>query len=533
MRNKLIILHIIFYYFFAFSFSFHYDFLPQNIEEAELMLKTGELDSLDWDILRQYYINPIIVPLGELVYLTELFDIQLDNLPYTYEQLKQYEPWGKEEIEKFFIDYPYLEKYKPILKFSKIKNFSSKAGLILYCDDSLKTSAISRFSFNFPQKYGFLNGSVSIKDSFILWNSRSISGIIPKIVSFKVGNFSLTKDIELFLGYFGKDNKQTTTLSNWLYGKTRTWNGIYLQTDIWKHSNISAFFHERITERVFGLFYEYLLNKKLKLKAGLTDLVIPDSNNNFKKEECFFNYSIYIQDKFYDFSFFSGFESKNPLLMPFYLEFFIKNNNSTQKIFALNIPNGCFIERSRLFYDCYTELEDNDSAFEQINLIGLNSTLLLSNNFNTKTQITYITNRLNSSVNASALIRGRSFINYEAGFGYRMVTATLKERHNIFIELQRDIVKYLSFTNRTKVYSYSSGYTSLFNRSVWDIILNDNYVKISPYIEIFVNNKNEYNTFYGLRYTHNILKRNILNCDFSFSPYNKRWLFDAGANFCF
>ncbi len=93
--------------------------LPLDEKEACIMLKEGTLDSATWELIGNYYEQPLNVPDGELKDLVNVFPEIGHDVPLTQEQLAPYEPWAAKDVQRFFSDFPELNNLKPILSFEK------------------------------------------------------------------------------------------------------------------------------------------------------------------------------------------------------------------------------------------------------------------------------------------------------------------------------------------------------------------------------------------------------------------------------
>jgi hypothetical protein len=528
-------LFVLVIYFLSFPLTLRTPVLPADIHEALLMLKSGALDSLEWDMLQTYYIQPIEVPFGELGYLNDLLDNHLQNLPVSPEQLAGYEPWSAADIDRFFSDYPQLKKYEPILSFSHagMRRFSN-AGIAVSSDETWKTTALSRFSFR-PWRGISIQETAGLGDTALLWKRRTASVTLPGIASFEAGNFLLGKDGGLFYGYFPNDNRKATTLSNWWYGMSNTWNGISLQSDCWKHAQVSAFFHDRTTEKAYGVFCEAGPNESLRVKAGVSSLSTAAQDSTVSARDYFLHCGVSANKNGFGISVNTGVDQSRPLALPLSAEFTKKSKGSELKVFVARIPASLPLSRSRIAFDCRDELDAKDSAGSDISLVDCTTGFRVSNALFTTMGLSSVLQGNNAALAATAGASGTFFFDYRVVYTYRMSTAASEETHTAFVSIDCVLSPRVKAGLSFRSYSASTGYQSAFSRILAEFCLLPG-LQISPYVTLFGDTGREWTGSLGFKQALRLFEKTWCEWDFATSRDNKNeqeWNLNARAYYCF
>jgi hypothetical protein len=522
-------------YFSSFPLSLRTTILPRDIPEALLMLKSGALDSLEWSMIETYYVQPIEVPLGELGYLKDLLDNRLQDLPVSPDKLAGYEPWASADIARFFSDYPQLKKYEPILSFSRAgaRRFSN-AGLAVSSDENWKTTALSRFSFQ-PYRGISIQGSADLVDTALLWKRRTVSVAFPGIVSFDAGNFQQVKDGGLFYGYFPDDNQPVTTLSNWRYGMSNTWNGISIQSDCWKNTQVSAFFHDRATEKAYGFFFEAEPNEALRVKAGLSSLETGAQDSAAYTRDYFLHCGVSANKNGFGISVNTGLEQSRPLALPLSAEFTKKNKGAEFKVFVARIPASLSLPRSRIAFDCRDELDEKDSAGPDISLVDCSTGFRVSDALFTTMGLSSVLQGSTAAVCATAGASGTVYFDYRVMYTYRMSTAASQETHAVFISIDRAFSSRVKAGLSVRSYSSNTGYQSAFSRVLAEFRLLPG-LQISPYVTLFDDTGREWTGSLGFKQALRLFEKTWCEWDIATSTDNKneqKWNFNARAYYCF
>lgn len=233
--------------------------LPRDEQQALIELREGVLDSATWQMLLPFYEQPLVVPSGEVGYLRDIFPNLPEQLPVTEEVLRGYEPWTEDHINLFFNDFPYLEPFRPILSFQR----QAAASPIRIAT----SSRLSGFEQPFRQAIHFTatpgndiraDGTVAFEQNSARWQRRMVRINLPAVGMVQVGNFSFALNSGLFYGYFpGGPSEQDSARDNWLYGTSRTWNGLTTQSRLGSHASLQSCVHIRETESIGVLKAEF------------------------------------------------------------------------------------------------------------------------------------------------------------------------------------------------------------------------------------------------------------------------------------
>jgi|GEM_PF-1464411 hypothetical protein len=511
--------------------------LPRDIHEAEMMLREGSLDSIEWEVLQPYYVQPISVPAGELSLLYDVFDLRIENLPLSDERLAAYRPWDGAARENFFRDYPELAKYAPILSFSRGDGRRrSTAGLALSVDDDLQTSARSRFTVRCAPGVS-ISGGMSHADTAVLWVRRGVSVSVPGIGAVEAGNFTLASADGLFYGYFPDAPSQpVTTLANWEYGGSHAWNGLYAESDFWRGAKFSGFFHQRPTERVFGVFCEADPWKTVKLTAGVSRLDGGPSDSGWFAGGYTVHYGIAGAAGGFRYSVRAGTSSGSPLAVPVSAQCESRTHGASFSLMLARLPAGCALARSRIAFDCRNELDMDDGAqASDISLADCRTTLALSDAFATSASLSYVTSGARAALSAGAGASGKWLVDYRLTYDYRMSTAADEETHRVGLLLTRAVSRIVKPELACGLYFRDDGFGSVTARLPVAVSVPGG-MNFSPYAAVYASTSRQRSYTAGLRQELRITPEMWCDCDASMSvDENKQreWNVDARAYFCF
>ncbi len=439
--------------------------LPNDMHEAEIMLREGSLDSTEWQLLQPYYIQPINVPQGELALLNDAFDPCVRTLPVSQEQLSRYFPWDKAAQDRFFTDYPELVKYKPILSFSKPDSRRmSGAGLALSVNDRLVTQTTSRFSLQ-PGWGIAVAGSIGHGDTADLWIKRGASIAVPDVASLCAGNFTMGADNGLFYGYFPGGAGPVTTFSNWKYAGSRAWNGLLARSDRWSNARFTAFYHERFTEKAFGVFCDAGPSCALLFNVGVSRLAPGASDSARPLDTYFFHYGFSGAARGFEYSLNAGSPRIDPKAIPLTAQCSRKKDGSGFSVLFARLPEGLALSRSKIAFDCQSELDESGGTpASDITLADCRTSLALSRLFVTAFSVSYVTAADRSALTAVAEAAGKGVVDYKASYSYHMSTAASVETHRAALSVERELSKSIRPSLLCDCYLTSSGFGSMRGR---------------------------------------------------------------------
>ena len=476
--------------------------LPRDEYEASVMIREGLLDTLDWEQLRQFYVQPLNVPTGDLRYLSELTDLRVADLPVSSSLLKPYEPWAPADIKRFFKDFPQLAPFEPILSFetSSVRHCSD-VSLNVMVDQTMRPAALSRFTASVDPRLS-ITGSAYHRDSVVQWRTRNIDVRLPGVARFETGNFDGPTDGGLFFGYFPYDKENQTTADNWLYGRSRTWNGVFAVSDCWDKYQVSGIYHERNTEKVqqiackagFGDVTDVLFGASRMAQARLSAGPAPDSAYYL---QCGLNSQL----AGFHISAYTGIDATHPLAVPASCEVNRKTDNGFVKIMAARLPAGLNLPLSRIAYLCRHDLGEVthlDSGYQDQTLLECRTAIYRPGGMETSMDLCSVIHGNSAALQAAIATHGRSFVDYQAEYGLLATTDRPSMLHNINITLQRALQEHLTVLFSCRYYCKDNGFQSIFLRVPLDIAIIP-AMTFTPFITINSNTNGEYAVSVGLK----------------------------------
>ena len=261
------------------AFSFSLQKLPSDESEASEMLSEGTLDSLTWELVKPFYVQPLSVPHGELSVLMELFPELPGNLPVSPDSLSRYYPWDQSRIEQFLEDYPELVPFLPILRFY-LPSVSSTGRVGFFYHGPLKNSC-ARIVVD-PVRILSFQGRVDFADDVARWYQRSLTLKASHWCRVNIGNFKGIADRGLFTGYFPfQDESRRNVSQNWLYGRYASWNGIAVElSESEGGSSARVYYHNRLQESITGASVEFKTGA-LRNQIGGIYLRLPETGKRY------------------------------------------------------------------------------------------------------------------------------------------------------------------------------------------------------------------------------------------------------------
>ncbi|MBD3357453.1 MAG: hypothetical protein GF363_09870, partial [Chitinivibrionales bacterium] len=183
------------------GFSFDGGRLPNNSREAAELLAAGELDTTLWTRIAQYYDEPVVVPQGELYLLRDVFPWLPGDLPVSSKDLAPYEPWTAPLIDTFYMDYPSLVPFGPILSFKT--GGLPHVGAASFSSRSPSTTMPARHTARFrvaPNDRLKFEAAVGFDRIHARWGRRRVKTTIPLLGDFEAGNVHFDLGAGLFYG---------------------------------------------------------------------------------------------------------------------------------------------------------------------------------------------------------------------------------------------------------------------------------------------------------------------------------------------
>lgn len=448
--------------------------LPRDENEARILLGEGALDSALWLKIEPFYITPVCVPRGELSLLQELFFSLPDGLPSTPSALARYLPWDDAAQERLFAKYPELLPLKPILSFEyngekpgtgKTAFCFSRPG----CSDTMRNFAL--FSVRDKSSAVQAEGRVDFTREYGRWYRRNVTVVPYSGYALSFGNFGGGCGDRLFSGFFPAAGAiDSSAAGNWLYGNSRSWNGVQLTTVGTRRKKNSggvaakAFVHAGPTERMgHGDATTEIIGRVL-LQTGFSYLQTIDSNKA-GSETGYFHYGLVFDPaKNSRFELQSGMDLHRPEQVPFDVLWTHHGETSRMHASVAGLPDGFCAPRSALGHYVTGKTGMGDTIIGYVTAIDLQYTHLRGTGFAWTPRISSIfADDALRSLEAEIGVSGRlSFVRmYRARYAWspRFATEgrTMFYRQGIF-ECSVPLGRSFSFAHTSHLTSRSNGY---------------------------------------------------------------------------
>jgi hypothetical protein len=466
--------------------------LPANESEAQRMIKDGTLDSLVWDQIRFYYIQPISVPYGELYILHQVFHCHFDSLPLDRDQLNKYDPWDNSKVDQFFRDYPFLVKYAAILEFPQRKMLRiGRTGFFLDQSGISQNSYGSRFSLG--EKTIKFDGNVCFTEQLSRWKNRKFMISPADWGSVQFGNFCYNDESELVYGYFPSGLKTDSSVyKNWLYGNARSWNGISLELkniNILRRidSKLHLYYHERLEEKSYG-FQSELKAGPFKLNTGISSLFIPSVLDSFYYFHCSAEYlisdfNLQLQSDF-------NFQKK---LFPLLFSVDCKRFGSLFKADFYYFPSGFYAPRSAILNRIDENVEDTSGCGGSVFFFRFRSSHSILENIFCLPEISIkLKNGIPETIKSSTNISGSwNRLDYNFRYAWMPLTSdsTGYQRHQFSANFSSRIgIFKLCLNNSYKIYEEKQSFYCFVSSEM-------NYSKvleITPFFSVAKNKTDDY-----------------------------------------
>lgn len=475
--------------------------LPKDEYEASVMMREGLLDSLDWERIRQFYVQPLNVPSGDLRYLRELTELWVEDIPVIPAEIAPYEPWAEKDIKRFFSDYPQLLAFEPILSFATERSeHGSSASLSVHTDQTQQPNALSRFESGIDPRYS-ISGSIYNEDSTLLWRTRRIRVAVPGIGSVEGGNFTTADDRGLFFGYFPDDKAVKTSASNWMYGGTRTWNGVRATADCGDRIRVSGFFHQRRTEVAQSLECSADVGTLTEIMAGISR-VSQTSSVPAPESTLYVNGGIQGRLAKFDVSVHSGIDIAHPQAIPMSAQVGRKTAEGSVKFLVARIPGSLRLPLSSIAYLCRRDLDTvgQNGTFPDVTLLECRTSLCTWAGSETSMEVISAFHGHGAEILATARVQGSLPVDYHLEYSCRALTDKSQTIHSVNFAVQGAVRKGSSLGLSCRYYCRDNGFQSVFVRTPLDIAILSG-ITVSPFLTYFSNTEREHAAGAGLKQT--------------------------------
>lgn len=350
-----------------FSLGFYaIDELPDDEWSALISMQEGMLDSATWELLQQYYYYPLSVPHGELSLLKEIIPDFPSAIPTMPSQLRSYEPWTLENIQTFFRDYPYLNRYRPILTFENSRQPSyAQIGCMTRgygADQSFRQIVRCNTAGNKLRT----QVSLSFTDKSVRWYRRSALISLPALGKITIGNFSYTMNKGLFYGYFPSSSGLLHKRCDFFHGYARAWNGICAQIPLKNDAVVfNTLFHTRQSESVVGLRCDVKPSSLFSF-YGAFSAAVYNERNGISDSACSFHGGIHFSSDYLDISLESGSHVCKPAIIPIFFQMKNQRKENAHTLSFVRIPSGFHAPRSSIRTAFLNRLGLSDSCVSDI-----------------------------------------------------------------------------------------------------------------------------------------------------------------------
>ena len=381
--------------------------LPANSVIARSMLKEGTFDSLEWLKIEPYYALPLCVPAGELGVLQNLYPQLLSKIPVSNGALRKYGSWSDYDIIHFFHDYPELLDFQPILDFSYSP--ATFKGRCIFTSNKSEENPLADNKMQFslePVKFTKFSGRITFSDKYTRWDNRLLRILLPANILLQIGNVDGIPDKGLFFGCFQKKAqlKDSSIISNWLYGNRQLWNGIHLVFTAssprdHRSKKVIAIAHKQPNEQIAGLVTEIEIVRNLTFVLGMAGIesAIPDIRTAYVFT------GLKISSKSFKTEILTGADIFQPTLFPMLLvtEYLHENGNLLGRVSTFPKSGSYPFSKLRRTM-CYTM--NTDTINENLTTVALESNFCYVNE-------TRISNSIELDYSDISLINLRVFVN--------------------------------------------------------------------------------------------------------------------------
>lgn len=512
------------------------DELPKDERTAILELEEGFFDSATWNMLKPFYTQPVSVPLGELRYLRDIFPDLPADLPVQPEVLTCYEPWTSGNIAIFFKDYPYLVPLRPLLSFETKKMpaiahigfFSNVSGL----SNTFRQS--TRFTIT-PVKYVRADGTVYFEENFARWQRRRILLKFPYLGKVQIGNLSFAMNSGLFYGYFPTTPIAHDTVKyNWLYGESRTWNGISSETPVGKKNIISTLIHTRKTESIAGLKAEFNPNPFLSLYGAFSGAFSQLDSITYDTSYAVHG-GVAASIGLFTIKLESGANLLNARSIPVYVTLSHGKTKGKHTVSFIRIPGDFSAPRSSLLRSFYCRLDASDSTANDITGVNISFSSPIAGFFKQVLNASYIIMENNANLKTSWKISCSKPFGYSLYYSLNAYNLSDNLKHRFKISANYITGSVFGISSSVLYDITSEAYWRIMTNLQTDFKL-FSVMSVSPFVTYISNSKAQDNLAVGIKQRMNFFEKTYGEVKFTFpilSHYNESYSFYAKTYFLF
>ncbi len=429
------------------SFESAPDEIPGSEWEAEIAAARGTFDSALLDQIRPFYAQPLNVSLGELEYLRGIEQLSADDLSIGRTDIARFEPWTDSTIEAFFITYPQLRAFRPVLVFSDSPNQRIGQAKVLSSPGLYQRP--SRHSIRVavdPHRAFRFYGRIKLDNTHARWGRRSVRLRLGEAVKISLGNYVWRFSDGLSYGYFPHDNQQDSLAANWRYGGSHSWNGCLLTSNALKMIEPSAVYHDRPAERIMGAAAAVRPHERLALGIGGSQLIVRDSS---LRDSLFYAHtSAQFGIKPWRFKAYADWAIGEGAAIPFGLNARRAKRGSSVRIGFVALPGRYPGARSAWRQKAYSRLDYEDTAAIAVKAVECVLRESLGAAAHGTSAVTYMSGGGRSRVAASVGMRRRGFA--DVGIRYRLSATNFDSHlsHSIRLSFEKELTGAFGLSGR-------------------------------------------------------------------------------------
>ncbi|MBD3421883.1 MAG: hypothetical protein GF398_17365 [Chitinivibrionales bacterium] len=506
--------------------------LPSSPHQAYQWLQDGMLDSAVWREIEPFYLEPIIVPEGELERLATLLPEWQWLLNIPPDTLESFKPWDAYQIKRFFTRYPDLKLFKPVLSFHDPDARVWLTGLfqVAVVERNRPPVVLARVN-SIKSELVSVRSSATLDADIARWNRRSIRLTPLRRLKATLGNFHRSGENGFAFGYFpGVDLDNQEVGENWLFARSRTWNGIAVDYQPVDALDNALFVHYRPTERIGG-FATAMRYRNAFGRIGLKGLIAHESERATNDSLLFGDI-----DAAYDFSAFgvsfSSTAALSPLRssMPFRLGLEHVGEELAARSDFVYIPSTFSSPRSRLLHR-YRSTLDLDSLPSSVSELSTQIYFKLAKILRIKPCLSYVYCSTRSALAASVRLSGSDAFDYACT--YRYVAADSELAHKFIARVSDFKLAALKLDGRLALYATNDDFMSASLRQACLFEFGELF-QLAPELYLYANTADHIKIVPGIHYQCELFEKTATRLSLEFPFENARFdemYFRATARF--
>ncbi len=512
--------------------------LPHDEKEAYIMIREGALDSAVWNMVRQFYDQPLLVPLGELKLLADIFPGSFPAIPVNPRDLGAYEPWKKADIERFFRDFPELADFSPILRFETVRSgYHARIGSAFskyHNNDPVIVSSIA----SRPAAVRF-DARARFEATSARWQRRTLGIASARAGNLIVGNFNLNFDKGLFYGHFPSAPSDTDAGGNWRFAESNTWNGMLYESPEGEHASVAAFYHGRKSETACGARLTLKNIGRFRLVAAASRLMLPPGSADRSGELSFAHAGVDFSGERWSAGAIGGCERRHATAVPviLYCNHTARDagrmGSARFEVLFARLPAGCSAVRGALFQECVEKTDGADSAEIDRSLVKTTCRIPVFPWMNGDCGAACYFSPGYPAAEAFTAVSGRGWLDYSLRYTFRPVVERSPRYRCIAASVGRAADRLIACRAYCRYIVRDESYRSLYFRLAADVRSGAS-MEISPFAAVYSGGGREREFSLGFSQTLRLFEKN--RAEFKaevplVKAFQDQWLIDAKAFF--